>query len=208
MQLTREAGPLDPAVDLWLDPVCPFSWNTARWLAEVAEAVGFDIEWHLMSLAVLNEGQTLPPAAQARMEDSRLIGRLMAAIDVELGQSGLAAAYFAFGAAYFDHDAAVDEYLAAQVLKTAGAQVATVSSMRDASLDATIRRSHEASQEALGMSGGSPMLTIGGRTLFGPVLTAVPDRHTHRALFDAISVLANTPQFSQLEGPRASHGGH
>ena len=58
------------------------------------------------------------------------------------------------------------------------------------------------------MSGGSPMVTIGGRTLFGPVLTSVPDRHTHRALFDAIAVLANTAAFSQLEGPRASQGSH
>ena len=142
------------------------------------------------------------------MKDSRLIGRLMAAIDAELGQTGLVAAYFGFGAAYFDHGVAVDEHLAAQVLKIAGAQVVTVSSMWDDSLDATVQRSHDAAQQALGMTGGSPMLTIGGKTFFGPVLSSLPDRQTHQALFDAVVVLANTPQFSQLERPRASQGPH
>ena len=44
-------------VTLWLDPVCPFSWNTARWLSTAAEKAGLDIEWRLMSLAILNAGR-------------------------------------------------------------------------------------------------------------------------------------------------------
>jgi hypothetical protein len=49
------------AVTMWLDPVCPFSWNTARWLDEVAGNAEFEIDWQLMSLAILNEGRELPP---------------------------------------------------------------------------------------------------------------------------------------------------
>ena len=62
MRSTDEAEMRYPAIKQWLDPVCPFSWNTARWLAEVAKDNGFDVQWHLMSLAVLNEGQAMPPA--------------------------------------------------------------------------------------------------------------------------------------------------
>lgn len=92
MLTTNKVEPHDRAVGEWLDAVGPFPWNTKRWLAE---AGGFGVEWHLLSLAVLNEGQTLQPPAQARMEDSPLIGRLTAAIVVELSQTALAAAYFA-----------------------------------------------------------------------------------------------------------------
>jgi hypothetical protein len=67
-------------VTLWLDPVCPFSWNTARWLRAVAEKTGLAIDLRMMNLAVLNEGRQLPPAQQARMNDSRQIGRLMSAV--------------------------------------------------------------------------------------------------------------------------------
>lgn len=190
-------------VKLWLDPVCPFSWNTARWLTGVADEVGVEIEWHLMSLAELNAGRELPPPMQARMEDSRQIGRLMAAIRSELGVTGLLKAYFRFGERYFDEGAPVGEDLAADLLDVAGAQETTPSSMWNSDLDLVVLQSHQESQQALGETGGSPMLTIGGRTFFGPVLTAAPERHSGRSLFDAIAVLAATPEFSQLQRPRA-----
>lgn len=56
-----ESDRTEPKLTLWLDPVCPFSWNTARWLHAVAEKAGWAIDWRLMSLAVLNEGRELPP---------------------------------------------------------------------------------------------------------------------------------------------------
>ncbi len=65
-------------VTIWLDPVCPFSWNTARWLKAVADKTGVVVDWRLMSLSVLNEGREMPPKQQARMHDSERIGRLMA----------------------------------------------------------------------------------------------------------------------------------
>jgi len=88
--------------DAVVRPGVPFSWNTARWLRSVAEAAGVDVDWQLMSLAVLNEGRELPPAQQARMRDSQQVGRLMAAIAREQGAAGWTAAYFAFGERYFD----------------------------------------------------------------------------------------------------------
>lgn len=203
MNATHVSSTGNTAVGLWLDPVCPFSWNTARWLVAASLDVGFAVEWHLMSLAVLNEGRQLPPPQQARMEDSRRIGRLMAAVHTELGGGGLAAAYSSFGEQYFDNGASVDDQLAARVLEVAGARVTTVSSMSDDSLDTVVRQSHEASQQALGETGGSPMLTLSGKTFFGPVLTSLPGIEAGRALFDAVAVLAAAPEFSQLQRPRA-----
>lgn len=95
-------NPSSPAVTIWFDPVCPFSWNTARWLKAVADKTGMSVEWRLMSLAVLNEGREMPPKQQSRMHDSRRVGRLMTAIRDQYGNAGLAAAYFAFAERYFD----------------------------------------------------------------------------------------------------------
>ncbi|MFA1702535.1 DsbA family protein [Mycobacterium intracellulare] len=199
-----ESDQIAPKVTLWLDPVCPFSWNTARWLRTVAERTGVAIDWRLMSLAVLNEGRELPPAQQARMRDSRQIGRLMAAIAREHGVAAWTAAYFAFGERHFDRSEPVDADLVAQVVMAAGARGATAAAVSDESLDESIRRQHQAAQDALGETGGSPILRIGERTFFGPVLTAVPAAEDAAALFDAVETLANTPQFAQLQRPRTA----
>ena len=190
------------AVTLWLDPVCPFTWNTARWLHEAAGKAGFEIDWRLMNLAVLNEGRELPPVQSARMEDSRRIGRLMIALREELGSDGLVRAYFAFGRRYFDQSAAVDDALAEHVVREAGSRRVSAAALSDASLDAAVLQSHLASQEALGEEGGSPMLTVSGQTVFGPVLTSVPAADQTLAVLDAVTTLVLTPQFSQLQRPR------
>ena len=190
-------------VTLWLDPVCPCSWNTARWLDAVAEKTGLAIDWQPMSLAVLNEGRELPPAQQARMHDSLQVGRLMAAIAREQGTAGWTAAYFAFGERYFDRSEPLNDSLVAHVLTTAGVG-ATAVAMSNTSLDEFVREQHQAGQDALGETGGSPILRIDGHTFFGPVLTALPDAEAATALFHAVGPLAATPQFTQLQRPRAA----
>jgi predicted DsbA family dithiol-disulfide isomerase len=192
---------VDDVVTLWLDPVCPFSWNTARWLMDAADKVGFSLELRLMNLAVLNEGHQLPPPQQAHMRDSRKAGRLMAAVRDEAGDA-LVAAYFAFGQLYFDQSASVDGRLVAHVARAAGMPRITAAVLADATWDAAVRQSHEASQQALGDVGGSPLVTIGGHTVFGPVLSAVPDADRTVAVFEAVTALVATPQFSQLQRPR------
>ncbi|OMC21421.1 mycothiol-dependent nitroreductase Rv2466c family protein [Mycobacterium colombiense] len=199
-----ESDQTEPMATLWLDPVCPFSWNTARWLRGVAETTGLAIDWQLMSLAVLNEGRELPPAQQGRMRDSQQIGRLMAAIAREHGTAGWIAAYFAFGERYFDRSEPVSANLVANVLMTVGARGAMAAAVSDASLDDIIRKQHQAGQHALGDTGGSPILRIGEHTFFGPVLTGLPVSGAATALFDAVATLAAIPQFAQLQRPRAA----
>ncbi len=202
------SGPRDKeisAVGLWLDPVCPFSWHTARWLIAASVRIGFDIDWRIISLAVLNEGRELPEPQRARMKDSRRAGRLMAALHAELGNDVVGKAYVSFAEQYHDHSAALDDLLAEHVIRAVDAERVTAAAVNDSSWDATVSRFHRASQDALGESGGSPMLTIGGRTAFGPVFSAVPTAEETRPLFDAVSALLRAPEFSQLQLPRL-HG--
>lgn len=193
-----------PTVTLWLDPVCPYTWNTARWLRAVAQKTGLAIEWRLMNLAVLNEGGELSPAHQARMRDSRRVGRLMAAIARDHDSAGWVAAYFAFGERYFEHSQPLTDSLVMDVLSAAGVDDITPAATADAALDEMVRRAHQDGQDALGESGGSPILRIGERTFFGPVLTALPDADTTIALFDAVAALAAIPEFTELHRPRTA----
>jgi hypothetical protein len=197
-----EEQPEPTAVTLWLDPVCPFTWNTARWLQAAADAGGVDIDWRLLSLAVLNECRDMPEHLQQRMRDSRRVGRLMTAILRDLGAAAFVDAYFAFGAWHFDQGAAVDEELAGKVLAAAGAVRIGPAVLEDSSLDDLVARSHQAGQDAYGGTGGSPMLTVGGHTFFGPVFTDPPEPRAAAETFAALATLAGMEQFTQLERPR------
>jgi hypothetical protein len=202
----QAANPPTPSVTMWLDPVCPFSWNTAQWLDSAATALGFDIDWQLASLAVLNEGRELPPPQQARMADSRRLGRLMTAIEREAGSKGLSTAYFAFGERYFDRPpGVVDDDLAQELLTAVDARDTTPAALEDSSLDELVAHSHAAGQSALGETGGSPIVSINGHAFFGPVLTSVPTEDQTVPLFNALATLAATTPFTQLQRPRPAH---
>ncbi|EFV13908.1 hypothetical protein [Segniliparus rugosus] len=189
-------------ITLWLDPVCPYSWTTARWLRSVADKEGFVPRWELMSLAVLNEGRELPPPQAERMRASRSVGRLFASLARTLDDDGMWSAYAAFGEAFFERGAPFDDRLVGEVLRACAATGSHEQSPSDETLDAAVRASHERGQRALGDSGGSPIVSIGGTAFFGPVLTSLPGQAAGPELFLALKALAAIPEFSQLQRPR------
>ncbi len=192
-----------PEVDVWFDPVCPYTWVTTRWLRSAARDDSAVLRWHLMSLAVLNEGQEMDDEQAAEMADSRAAGRLLAAVVQHQGAELLGPAYTALGERYHRGGRPLDRATAEEALRECGADPVLAEAMEDPAYDPPVRRSHEEGQRALGDVGGSPIVAVDGTAFFGPVLMSIPPEPEAAELFGAFVTLAHSPSFFQVQRPRS-----
>lgn len=184
------------------DPVCPFAWAASRWLTDQAGRHDSDVDWRLMSLAILNEDQEPESDEQRRrLETSRQLGRVfMAAVD-ENGPEVIEPLYSALGQRLHHAGQEMTPEVVSEILVGVGLPARLSRAMDDESLDDALRAAHQQSQDALGEPGGSPIIGIDGVHFFGPVLSGVPGGDEAEALFSALVTLAGASSFSQIKRP-------
>ncbi|VBA61762.1 Thioredoxin-like reductase [Mycobacterium attenuatum] len=188
-------------VELYIDPVCPFAWAASRWLLDAARKTDTPVTLRQMSLAVLNEGNDLNPKQQQMMARSRRLGRLFAAVGVGHGADAFARLYDAVGTRIHVRGEEMSADEVRQSLAECGLDESLSESLDDATLDEAARQAHQASQDVLGGSAGSPIIAVDGRGFFGPVLTGLPGSDDGVRLLEAILTAAATPEFAVLQRP-------
>nr|WP_308288565.1 DsbA family protein [Streptomyces macrolidinus] len=195
-------------VDFWFDPVCPWAWMTSRWLLEVAERRALDIRWHIMSLAVLNEGrEDLPERYQRLLTEGWAPVRVVIAAQQKYGPEVTGRLYTALGERIHRQGTGPSRAAITEALEEAGLSPDLIQYAELDTYDRELRASHQEGIDRVGQEVGTPVISLPGpdgtsTAFFGPVLTPAPRGQEALRLWDGLVLLAATPGFYELKRSR------
>lgn len=188
--------------DFWFDPLCPWAWVTSRWMLEVETVRPVTVRWHVMSLAVLNEGRELSPEYRDFLRRAWGPVRVVTAAQLAHGDDVVHPLYSAMGTRLHPHGRTDQEAVVAESLAEVGLPAELAAAMTSTDYDAELRRSHQAGMDPVGSDVGTPVIHVEGAAFFGPVVTPTPRGEDAGRLWDGVRLVAGTDGFFELKRSR------
>jgi hypothetical protein len=163
-------------------------------------------------LKFINEDKDFPEGMKRAQARGLQYHRLCAAARAELGNDAVGDLYRAFGERFwygsFEGDVGARLHTASQsadpveIVRALGLPDTLLGHLHDESWDPLIRAESDEAFRRTGPDVGTPIITFApphGNSLFGPVISSVPDDETSLKLYDAMVVLGDFPGFSELK---------
>ncbi len=194
----QEATP----VDFWFDPLCPWAWITSRWMLEVEKVRPVTVRWHVMSLAVLNEGKDMSERYQELMKQAWGPVRVAIAAEQKFGPEVLGPLYTALGNRFHHDKAPKDRATIEAALAEAGLPADLADAMESTVYDEALRTSHTEGIERVGYEVGTPIISVNGTSIFGPVVSPIPRGEAAARLWDGVMLVTATDGFFELKRSR------
>jgi len=192
-------------VDFWFDPLCPWAWITSRWMLEVEQVRPVATRWHVMSLAVLNEAKEgMSERYQDLMKQAWGPVRVCMAAEQKFGADVLLPLYTAIGTRLHNEKEERSRALIEAALADAGLPAELAEAMDSGDYDEALRASHKDGMDRVGYEVGTPVISVQGKSFFGPVVSPIPRGDAAGRLWDGVMLVAGTDGFFELKRSRTS----
>jgi 2-hydroxychromene-2-carboxylate isomerase len=215
MSTSHDIPELDDAphdIEFFFDPSCPFAWQTSQWVGRVIDLRDIRVGWRFVSLAILNEGQEASPEMATGHRLGWRYHRVCAAARAELGNAAVGDLYRAWGERlwYAQAEGEVMDRLAAaagridigEILRALELPAHLAAAADDLAWDDLLQAETDEAMRRTGGDVGTPIITYDppeGSSLFGPIISEVPDDETVLAFYDAMRTMVDVPAFSELK---------
>jgi protein-disulfide isomerase-like protein with CxxC motif len=189
-------------IDFWFDPICPWAWIASRWIHQVTEVREVTPIWHVMSLSVLNEGRDISDSYRQSMNTGWGPVRICIAAEQRFGSEVLGPLYTAIGTRLHNQKLPRDRATWEAALAEVGLPTDLADAAESTDYDEALRASHTEGIERVGYDVGTPIISVNGMSIFGPVVSPIPRGEAAGKLWDGVLLVTGTDGFFELKRSR------
>jgi hypothetical protein len=171
-------------------------------MVEVERVRPVDVTWHVMSLAVLNEGRELPDDYAEKMVKAWGPVRVVTAAAELHGRQHVKPLYDAIGTRVHPGGRQDWPLVVEESLVEVGLPVELAKYAESDEFDTQLRASHSTGITKVGQDVGTPVIAVDDVAFFGPVVTPAPKGQDAAKLWDGVLAVASTPGFYELKRSR------
>ncbi len=185
------------------DPLCPWCWETSKWVRRLVELGEVEASWGTFSLEIQNAED--PETVKGNSAAERSLRTAIAVRDAA-GEAALGRFYAAIGTACHERGEALDDpaVVRAALVEAGLDQALQEQAMADDSTWKAVEDEHRGLVAGT-RSFGVPTIVLDGGdgpAIFGPVIYAVPSDSDAVELFRHVAWLARYENFSELKRDR------
>jgi hypothetical protein len=201
-------------VDVYVDPSCPWAWNTSRWVKEVAPHRDLTVSWQSFCIEIRDEygvAPTIPEHLKEMAIEGHALShrflRILEAARTQGGEEVVDTLYTEWGRRFFEPGRARSDALLAEVLDAAHLDAGLLDEADNDKWDEPIVAAMDIAYAFGGHKTQTPTIVIGDdppHGFKGPVMTPAPTGEAALRFWDAIQVISREPGFFEITRPRAN----